>query len=477
VQVFFFLSFFLFLKNQAEKRRKKKKKKRMLEHFNAKRFKGAQRPWVTSFPNALLNLTFAFLDLHDLANARCVCKLFSKAQAARARLIVPLDIRNEACMKLLRACEKGHVENLAVASARVGDDVVAWASSCKNLKKLTLCEAVVTALTPLTRCAHLSHLTLVCVRSLTSLHTLSNASLTDLTLERCQLLTEVGEVGEVWTSPNLKRLTIANCEALEAIKHFNARLTEIHAQGCIGLRDIRGVRSMHNLNSLQVLNLNGCTALSDVWPLYGLSELRSLSMVDCFNVDDFAWLEKCTQLRSLNLEGCSVGVLPALSPELTKLEINFCVRLTSIESLKGCTRLKKLYARNCSVPLDGLAPNLQELYASDHATVNDTACCAHLHALRVLDLHGCPMLDNLCGLHGCKKLAIVDLSDCPSLEILCGLNSCVKLEMLSLQRCASVKYISALASCAALETLDLTGCEIAAGEAQHVLHVDNVFWE
>ena len=462
----------------------------LMPHESAKRSKNA-REWEPCFasalPNALLALTFASLDLHDLANARCACKRFSRVQAARARLVVPLDIRNDACMKLLNACNQGHVQNLAVASACVGDDLVTWASRCKNLKKLTLCEAVVTSLDPLRRCASLSQLTLVCVRSLTNLHSLtkpscsansvssvssvSSASLTDLTLERCQSLTEVGDL---WALPALKRLVVANCEALENLRGCGrGAIEEIHAQGCVSLTN---VGSLCGLRSLQVLNLDGCTALSDLWALKFLPGLRSLSMVDCYNVSDFAWLEMCVGLRSLNLENCCVGILPALSPELTKLDLSFCAHLTSIDSLKGCTRLKKLHVRNCAMPLGGLSPNLEELYASDHATINDTTCFAHLHALRVLDLHGCRFLDNLCGLHGCKSLRIVDLSDCPALEILCGLNSCAGLEMLSLQRCTSVKYISALAACRALETLDLTGCtQILPDQQTHVLHVDNVF--
>jgi Leucine-rich repeat (LRR) protein len=450
-----------------------------------KRVKGAQRAECAgTLPNALLALTFAFLDLRDLANARCACKLFSKAQAARARLVFPIDIRNAACNKLLNACSKGHVENLAVASARVGDDVVAWASACKNLKKLTLCEAAVTSLAPLKRCASLTHLTLVSVRSLTNLDTLTeppekahNAriagclNLTDLTIESCQSLTEVGNL---WTLSGLKRLIIANCEALKVFGYFGSSgLRYLNIQGCVSLQDIDTLQGMQ---SLETLILDGCQALNDLYAFHRLPlNLRSLSMVDCFNVSEFTWLERCVGLRSLDLENCGVVVLPDLSPELTELDLSQCTSLICIKSLKACTRLKKLSLRNCSVPLDGLSPNLKKLYASNHTSVEDTACFANLHALHTLDLHGCRLLDDLWGLRGCTRLKIVDLSDCPALEILCGLHACAELEMLSLQRCGRLKYISALSTCRALETLDLTGCvQLVPGEVDHVLHVDNI---
>jgi Leucine-rich repeat (LRR) protein len=143
--------------------------------------------------------------------------------------------------------------------------------------------------------------------------------------------------------------------------------------GCSSLTDIT---VLGKLTGLQTLYLGGCSSLTDITALGRLTGLRTLYISECSSVQDITALGKLTGLQTLDLGGCSsVQDITALGTltGLQRLNLWGCTSLTDIGALSGLTGLQRLNLIGCS-------------------SIKDITALGTLTGLKELNLWGCSSL-------------------------------------------------------------------------------------
>ncbi|KAF5220956.1 hypothetical protein ECC02_005973 [Trypanosoma cruzi] len=222
-----------------------------------------------------------------------------------------------------------------------------------------------------------------------------------------------------------------------------------------------------------------------------LKKLSRLSLEGCRKIESLQWLRALNQLRVLDLGYSSVtdDSLTALRfcPELAKLDLQWCGRITSLKCLVGalCDSLRELNLTETSVTDEGLVPlkyfaalewislegcgavsdvnvlcNLTRLREVDvgrtRVTNRGVVSLSQCQALRVMRMRQCYRLTDASFLGALQQLEEVDLSDCPvTNEGIAELFGARSLRKLRLQSCHAVSDVNFLGGLEHLMLLDL----------------------
>ncbi|RNF04279.1 putative leucine-rich repeat protein 1 (LRRP1) [Trypanosoma conorhini] len=290
-------------------------------------------------------------------------------------------------------------------------------------------------------------------------------SLREIYLSRCVRLTSVDTLGTLpalcvldasktsltdegleglSASRSLEKIILEDCVCLACVSALSyiISLKEIYLSGCTLISEI-GVLGL--LPALCVLDASK-TSLTDEG-LEGLSASRSLEKIileDCVCLTCVSELSSVMSLKELRLRGCNrltivsgLGLLPDLcaldlsmtavtgvslrglgeSPSLSKLFLENCLNLTSVQSLSTVLALEEIYLRGC-------------------VRVSDVGALGALPVLQLLDV---------------SKTSVTD-------EGLDGLSASLTLKRILLEDCAKLTTVASLTYVHTIEEMNVCGC-------------------
>lgn len=224
------------------------------------------------------------------------------------------------------------------------------------------------------------------------------------------------------------------------------------AEGDVGLPDLSPLSGLSALHTLELRN----TAEPDLSPLAPLTGLRSLNLGSA-RLADLSGLAPLTGLTDLSLEWCrKLSDLSALAgfSELQSLNLQFCPAVTSLAPLSGLRRLRELRLECCTSITDlGALSELSGLgegisVDEQGRPVKDGRVLQGLPLLVALIAKG----DHLAGVQQ------VTLSDLPMLRDVGFLARHPSLKLVELVGCPGVEDATPLALLPALTDLNLTKC-------------------
>ncbi|CAI0421116.1 unnamed protein product [Linum tenue] len=159
------------------------------------------------------------------------------------------------------------------------------------------------------------------------------------------------------------RLKLNDCASIVRLPDLSAlkNLTLLNISGCTQLTEVTGLES---LESLQVLAMSRCKSVSKLPDLSILEYLRYLNISKCTQLKEVIGVERLEWLELLAMSQCkSIKQLPDLSglKYLKHLDIRQCRRLTEI---KGLQELKSLEVLGVHDPISapGLMDGMSELH-------------------------------------------------------------------------------------------------------------------
>jgi hypothetical protein len=197
--------------------------------------------------------------------------------------------------------------------------------------------------------------------------------------------------------------------------------------GCTSLTNVDRLKDLENL---QQLNLSSCTSLTNVDGLKDLENLQQLNLSECMSLTNVDGLKDLKNLQQLNLSGT----------------INlFGTSPTNVDALKGLKNLQQL-----------------NLFG---ASLTNVDALKDLENLQQLNLSSCTSLTNVDGLKDLKNLQQLNLSTCRSLTSVDGLKDLKNLQQLNLSDCTSLTSVDGLKGLKNLQQLDLRGCDLLRADA------------
>jgi Leucine-rich repeat (LRR) protein len=211
--------------------------------------------------------------------------------------------------------------------------------------------------------------------------------------------------------PRLAILNLRGCTHLTDTSGLATfRLLEhLIMEGCTGVRGKEAFKDIAELLSLQKLDLDDCTGLEETSFLAGLQQLLRLDLDGCTGLKDngaFEGIRHLFNLEKLYLCGCTgfqnISVLQGLN-KLQKLDLTNCTGLSDTEALKDAAFL----------------PNLTELDVSGCTGLKSLESLAGKTQLKELDLSRCTGLQGEAAFQGLTKLPhleILDLKGCTGLD-------------------------------------------------------------
>ncbi|XP_023633917.1 disease resistance protein RPS4 isoform X2 [Capsella rubella] len=171
-------------------------------------------------------------------------------------------------------------------------------------------------------------------------------NLTDLNLP-------YSEIEEVWEgvkdTPKLKWVDLSHSRKLCNLSGLlNAEsLQRLNLEGCTGLEELP--REMKGMKSLIFLNMRGCTSLR-VLPHMNLISMKTLILTNCSSLQRFHVISD--NLENLHLDGTAIGQLPTDMVKLQKLivlNVKDCKMLGAVpECLGKLKALQELVLSGCS---------------------------------------------------------------------------------------------------------------------------------
>jgi hypothetical protein len=199
------------------------------------------------------------------------------------------------------------------------------------------------------------------------------------------------------------------------------------------------------------------------------ARLNRISKIDLSNWDGLLHLKGMTHakgLKELRLAGTgleSLSHMPSL-PNLQKLDLKRCYKLSSLANMPNLPGLQELCLEDCDslrdlfgMPSKGLM-NLQRLDMRRCDFLSNLSGMPMLPNLQECDLENCVALSSLSGMPLQPNLLRLNLRGCTGLSSLSGMPTLSNLEDLCLADCTNLLNLSTLPVLDKLRVLDLTGC-------------------
>ena len=276
-------------------------------------------------------------------------------------------------------------------------------------------------------------------------------SLTDLDVSEATSLCTL----DVLSALALRRIRIGAAPRLVDISALQrcSDLVHVDFTDCAGLRDLAPLRG---LLKLQILVIDGCEYVSELypWPM-----LETLSLSECPRVNAKTnWSLLYPKLRSLDVSH-NPQTWVSLPMQLHHLDISACTNLDHLPTLSSLQKLRMHHRPDLTNVHAFVQDSLEQLEVSHAQQLYDISAvrrCAQ--TLRVANFEHCTFLTNLRGLETCYQLRSLNLRRCALLTDVDVLAGCSALEELDLSWCCSLVSIDALLHCPRLQTLHLQGC-------------------
>ncbi|CAN1252608.1 Disease resistance protein L6 [Linum perenne] len=170
-----------------------------------------------------------------------------------------------------------------------------------------------------------------------ALHSL--VKLESLILEGVELTDTVPPSLSVFT--NLGRLAVYDMSLEQFPDLSNLKnLRDIWIKNCKELIEVTG---LDTLESLELLDMEGCLSIKKLPDLSRLVKLKRLHLTGCTQLTEVRGLDKLESLEYLDMSGCSsIKKLPSLSglKILKKLQLNKCKQLKEVKGLKELKSLQ-----------------------------------------------------------------------------------------------------------------------------------------
>ncbi|KAF1330192.1 F-box/lrr-repeat protein 13, partial [Globisporangium splendens] len=204
-------------------------------------------------------------------------------------------------------------------------------------------------------------------------------------------------------------------------KNLVAKLKVINLTGCSGLTDLALGHLFHRAKKLKSITLSSCAGISDHGLTWMLEDMLDHSRCgECLEHVDFSY---CPQLSAT-----AIRALVVRCPNLTSLNLSGCVHLTGenlVDAINACEKLVRLEVGFCrelsDLVLSSIAKqlSLEELNLARCVKITDSGMleiAAQFIVLKKLNVFACKKLTGatLEALYeGCTMLEEMDVAHCP----------------------------------------------------------------
>ncbi|KAK4583266.1 hypothetical protein RGQ29_026165 [Quercus rubra] len=275
-------------------------------------------------------------------------------------------------------------------------------------------------------------------------------------------------------APNLERLNINGCENLIEVHKAIGSLDKLKTWDLNNCKKLKILPSSFRLNSLEVINLDGCVSLEKL-PNLGAPNLENLNMHNCENlIEVHEAIGSLDKLKTWRLMDCKkLQILPSTLRLESLKDINLC-GCKSLEKLPdlGAPNLEILDMDNCENLIEvheaiGSLDKLKTWRLMDCKKLQILPSTLRLESVKDINLCGCKSLEKLPHL-GAPNLEILDMDNCENLiEVHEAIGSLDKLKTWRLMDCKKLQILPSTLSLEKLpdlgapnlEILDMDNCE------------------
>jgi NACHT domain len=229
---------------------------------------------------------------------------------------------------------------------------------------------------------------------------------------------------------HLKNLQTLSCEVRGGDVDLSA-LANVSALARLEVSSpaIATLDALRNIESLEWLNVSGCSNLFDIEAVRTLPNLKQLDLTSCEDVADGSPIGDCHSLEWLRLMNCGW--------------------VSQVDFVSACQRLTYFDIEGCENVLDvsalALLENLEWLDAARCPGIASFDPLGELISLRSLRLSGCSQLLDLDFLTGCRELSDLSIDSCENVASLAPVAALKQLTELQLSECDRIESIDALA--------------------------------
>ncbi|KAJ0233451.1 Leucine-rich repeat-containing protein [Hirschfeldia incana] len=270
------------------------------------------------------------------------------------------------------------------------------------------------------------------------------------------------EIEELWEglkdTPKLRWVDLSHSSNLCNLTGLlNAEsLQRLNLEGCTSLEELP--REMNRMKRLAFLNMRGCTSLRVLPPHMNLISMKTLILTNCSSLKEFQVISD--NLETLNLDGTAITQLPESMVKLqrlTVLNLKDCEELVAVpECLGKLKALQELVLSGCSelktFPIRIETMKCLQILLVDGTSIKDMSKILLFNRSKVEDLPELRRGTN--GLSSLQRLCLSRNDKITNLEI--DMSLLCHLKLLDLKDCKKLTSILLLPP--NLEILDAYGC-------------------
>ncbi|CAF1920659.1 unnamed protein product [Brassica napus] len=285
-----------------------------------------------------------------------------------------------------------------------------------------------------------------------------------------ELRMEYSKLEKLWEGTqflgSLKEMDMSYSADLKEIPDLSKAINvkELKLWGCSSLVALHS--SIGNLSKMYGLRLSGCTSLVTLPSSIGnLSKLSELDMSKCSNLNFLPADVDLESLEVLNLNGCSkLRTFPRISRNITSLYLEETALEGEEDSswIENIPHLKELYWDD--VPLSCMPPNfnpedMEYLVMSSGRLKKLWGGVKSLGKLWGMHLSGCESLVEIPDLSMAIGLRYLELKNCKSLVMLpSSIRNLYQLKRLNMEGCTMLEALPVDINLVTLKELYLSGC-------------------
>ncbi|XP_013598933.1 PREDICTED: disease resistance protein RRS1 isoform X1 [Brassica oleracea var. oleracea] len=277
-------------------------------------------------------------------------------------------------------------------------------------------------------------------------------------LQGCSSLKSFPDMGQ---SQHLLVVNLSNCIEIKSFPKVPPSIKKLNLQGT-GVRELITLDSFSNqdLGNLVILKLKNCSNLRSLPDMITFESLEVLNLSGCSELEKIQGLPQ--NLKELYLANTSINEIPSFLCKLLTLDMENCKRLRHVPmGMCNMKSLAKLKLSGCSnlENIQDLPRNLKELYLAGTAVKSfPSPFLENLFKLVILSLEDCTKLQHLqVGMSKLKSLVTLKLSGCSELKTIVDFPQ--NLKELYLGGTAIRELPSSIGDLAELDTLDLKSCK------------------
>ena len=259
---------------------------------------------------------------------------------------------------------------------------------------------------------------------------------------------------------NLQELDVGSLNSLRSLEGLGSlrTLKSLFLKGMVEIVDFQEIALLMQLRHLY---LDGCSQLVDPAPLSELKHLRTLSLARCVSLRKFDWIGGLTELWNLELSGCYSSDLSFCSSlrEVRKLRARVATGITGTVDLSQCDNLRSVMLKFDGTHYWSLpsSSSLRTVVIAGQLTDADLgviSSCPFITEIVIEDARLITDIGSLSSLPRLERLVMLDLAGVNSMV---PLSRSSKLRWLQVTNCR-IEDVDFASGLTALELLNLDGC-------------------